>query len=292
MHGTVAVTGGSGKLGRAVTTVLSAAGWQVVNLDVNPAPGSQIPYVKVDLTDYGQVVEALSGIEIVHSGLDAVVHLAAFPRAGLVPNVTTFHNNLLSTFHVFQAATLAKIDNLVWASSETLFGVPFLTAPDYVPLDEDAPIRSEITYSLVKDLEEEMARQYCRRRPQQKMIALRLSYITDDADYVDFPAIEQDPGSRRWNLWAYIDVRDAAQAVLRALEYTVPGFDNFIVANADTVTTRPSSELVEEFFPGAELRRPLEGTESLLDISKARQVLRWEPMHSWRTRVTDRAVHP
>jgi nucleoside-diphosphate-sugar epimerase len=120
MNRTVAVTGGSGKLGRAVVAALIDEGWTVVNFDRVPSPDSRAHFIR-NLTDYGQVVEALSGIDEVHSGVNAVVHLAAIPGATFAPNVATF-DNLVSTFHIFQAAKLFKIHNLVWASSETLLG--------------------------------------------------------------------------------------------------------------------------------------------------------------------------
>jgi nucleoside-diphosphate-sugar epimerase len=129
MNRTVAVTGGSGKLGRAVVAALIEEGWTVVNFDRVPSSDSRARFIRTDLTDYGQVVEALSGIDEVHSGVNAVVHLAAIPGATFAPNVATFDNNLASTFHVFQAAKLFKIHNLIWASSETLLGYPFSNAP-------------------------------------------------------------------------------------------------------------------------------------------------------------------
>ncbi len=127
MDRTVAVTGGSGKLGRAVVAALVEQGWQVVNFDRVPSSGSEARFIRTDFTDFGQVVEAFSGIDEVHRGVDAVVHLAAIPGATFAPNVATFDNNLVSTFHVFQAAKLFKIHNLVWASSETLLGFPSTT---------------------------------------------------------------------------------------------------------------------------------------------------------------------
>jgi nucleoside-diphosphate-sugar epimerase len=282
MAQTVAVTGGSGKLGRCVVTALIADGWRVVNLDRVPAPGSPAHFIRIDLSDFGQLVEGFSGIDEVHQGVGAVVHLAAIPGATFAPNVATFDNNLLSTFHVFQAAKLLKIHNVVWASSETLLGYPFHNPPMYVPLDEDVPPTPEVVYSLAKDLEEEMARQYCRWNPYQKMIGLRFSNVIEPSEYVDFPSFEDDPVSRKWNLWSYIDVRDGAQAVVRALAYDRPGFDNFVITNADTVMSRPSTELMAEFFPRTEFRRPIEGTQALCSIEKARRLLGWEPRHSWR----------
>jgi nucleoside-diphosphate-sugar epimerase len=74
------------------------------------SPDTRARFILTDLTDYGQVVEAFSGIDEVHGGVDAVVHLAAIPGAGFAPNVTTFDNNLLSAFHVLQAAGSAAED--------------------------------------------------------------------------------------------------------------------------------------------------------------------------------------
>lgn len=285
LNRTVAVTGGSGKLGRAVVSALIEQGWTVVNFDRVPSPDTRARFIRTDFTDYGQVVEAFSGIEEVHDGVDAVVHLAAIPGATFAPNVTTFDNNLLSTFHVFQAARLLKIRNVVWASSETLLGYPFDNPPAYVPLDDDVPATPEVVYALAKDLEERMALHYCRWDPQLKMIGLRFSNVINPAEYDQFPSFEDDPASRKWNLWSYIDARDGAQAVVRALDYETPGFDAFVIANSDNVMTRSSANLMAEFFPETEFRSPVDGTQSLISTEKAERVLGWTPQHSWRDEV-------
>ncbi|HEY5845182.1 MAG TPA: NAD(P)-dependent oxidoreductase [Microlunatus sp.] len=280
------MTGGSGKLGRAVVSALIEQGWTVINFDRVPSPDTRARFIRTDFTDYGQVVEALSGIDEVHSGVEAVVHLAAIPGATFAPNVTTFDNNLLSTFHVFQAARLLKIRNLVWASSETLLGYPFTSPPPYVPLDDDVPPTPEVVYAMAKDLEERMAVHYCRWDPQLKLIGLRFSNVIDAAEYAEFPSFENDPASRKWNLWSYIDARDGAQAVVRALDYQTPGFDSFVIANSDNVMTRSSADLMTEFFPDTEFRSPVDGTQSLISTEKARRLLGWAPQHSWRDHVS------
>jgi nucleoside-diphosphate-sugar epimerase len=283
MTGRVAVTGGSGKLGRAVVSHLLEEGWQVVNLDRAAPPADQgCPYVRIDFTDFGQTVEGLTGIQDRHDGFDAVVHLAAVPAPGLIGNAATFANNAPSTYNVFSAAKLAGIRNVVWASSETVLGLPFDTPPPYVPVDEDYPARPESTYSLVKHLEEQMAAQFCRWDPQLKMIGLRFSNVMYPEDYAAFPSYDADPLLRKWNLWGYIDARDGAQAVRRALEHDATGVDVFVIANADTVMSRRSSDLVAEVFPGVPVLHELGEHETLLSIDKARRVLGYEPQQSWR----------
>jgi nucleoside-diphosphate-sugar epimerase len=279
----IAVTGGSGKLGRSVVRRLKDDGHDVVTLDRVGARGSGV--VLIDLTDYGQVADALQGIDEWHSGFDAVVHLAAVPAPGILPDVATFHHNMLATYNVFQAARRAGIRRIVYASSETVLGLPFETPPPYIPVDEEYPARPETTYSLVKKLEETMAAELTRWDPELSITALRFSNVKDPEDYADFPAFDADPALRRWNLWGYIDGRDGAQAVARALEVAPPGFETFIIAAADTVMSRPSAELAAEVFPDVEVVRPLQDRETLLSIEKAKRLLGYAPEHSWRDHV-------
>jgi len=281
----VVVTGGSGKLGRAVVRDLVEHGWQVVNLDA-AAPAEQLcPFVKVDLTDYGQVAEALTAVDDRYPRVDAVVHLAAIPAPGLRPNAATFANNVPASYNVFAAARLAGIRNIVWASSETVLGLPFDTPPPYVPADEEYPPSPESTYSLGKHLEEQMAAQFCRWNPELKMIGLRFSNVMDVADYAEFPSYDADPTLRSWNLWGYIDARDGAQAVRRALDHQGTGADVFVIASPDTVMSRPNDELLKAVYPDVPLRRAVGPHETLLSIDKARRVLGYAPVHSWRDEV-------
>jgi len=278
----VVVTGGSGKLGRAVVTDLVQHGWDVVVLDRAAPADASVTFVPVDLTDYGSVLDAMLGVEERYDTVDAVVHLAAVPAPGLRGDAATFGNNMNATYHVFTAARRAGVKNIVWASSETVLGLPFDTPPPYVPVDEEYPPRPESTYSLVKTLEETMAAQLCRWDPTLKMFGLRFSNVMDPEDYAAFPSFDDDPRLRKWNLWGYIDARDGAQAVRRALEHPGPGLELFIIANADTVMSRPNAELVAEVFPDVEVRGDLGEHDTLLSIDKARRVLGYEPEHSWR----------
>jgi nucleoside-diphosphate-sugar epimerase len=281
----VVVTGGSGKLGRAVVHELLDHGWDVVNLDRVPPAEELCPFVRVDLTDYGQTVGALTAVDDRYARVDAVAHLAAVPAPGLLPNTAVFGNNIASTYHVFSAARLAGIRSIVWASSETVLGLPFETPPPYLPVDEEYQGRPESNYSLAKYLEEELAGQLCRWDPELTMVGLRFSNVMEVADYARFPAFDADPRLRRWNLWSYIDARDGAQAVRKGLEYEAPGREIFVIASPDTVMSRPSAELAAAEFPGVEVRGELGRHESLMSTAKARRLLGYAPRHSWRDHV-------
>jgi nucleoside-diphosphate-sugar epimerase len=280
------VTGGSGKLGRAVVRELLEHDYEVVNLDkTRPAGQSAAPFTQIDLTDFGQTFEALTAIDARYQGVDAVVHLAAIPGPGAAPNAVTFHHNVTASYNVFAAAKAAGVRNVVWASSETLLGLPLDTPPAYIPIDEEHPPRPETSYALGKLMDETMAAQFCRWDPELKMIGLRFSNVMEPHDYALFPGFNDDPSLRKWNLWGYIDARDGAQAVRKALEYQTPGLEIFIIANADTVMTTPSADLAQSVFPGVRVTGELSGVDTMLSITKARRLLGYEPRFSWRTQV-------
>jgi nucleoside-diphosphate-sugar epimerase len=287
--GRVAVTGSSGKLGRAVVDHLVEHGWDVVALDRVASAAANVVSSRVEFTDFGEAVEALSGIDDRHDGVDALVHLAAIPAPGLLPNAATFANNITASYNAYSAAIRAGVRKIVWASSETVLGLPFDEPPPYVPVDEEYPPRPNSTYSLVKTLEEELARQLCRWHPDLSMTALRFSNVMYPEDYAQFPSYDADPQLRRWNLWGYIDARDGAQAVRLALDHDTVGADVFIIANADTVMSRSNDELLAEVFPAVPLSRPVGPHETLLSIDKARRVLGYEPTHSWRNEIANQS---
>ena len=284
----VAVTGGSGKLGRSVVRRLSEDGHDVLNLDRTGTRGRG--FTEVDLRNYGQVLDVILGLVDRHGGFDAIVHLAAIPAPGHAPDAATFENNMLATYNVFQAARRAGVKKLVYASSETVLGLPFDVDPPYIPVDEEYPARPEGTDSLVKHLEEQLAIQLTRWDPELSITGLRFSNVMDPEDYEDFPSFDSDATLRKWNLWGYIDGRDGAQAVARALENARPGFEAFIIANEDTVMSRSSASLAAEVFPGVKVVKELGEHETMLSIDKAKRVLGFAPEHTWRTYHSNRTT--
>jgi nucleoside-diphosphate-sugar epimerase len=281
---TVAVTGGSGKAGRVVVRDLRQRGHRVLNIDLVPSPESphpeaDIPFLRADLTDFGQTLEALSGGHTM-AGIEAVVHLAAIPSPAHATPDQVFRANITSTYTVLSAAARLGLPRVVRASSETTLGLPFKRAPDYVPVDE-AHTYPETSYALSKVLGEEIARQF-HRWNGITIIGLRFSNIMVRTDYERFPTYWDDPNRRKWNLWGYVDESHVAESVRLALEVDINGADNFIIAAADTVMNRPSRELMAEVFPGVPVADHINGHDTLLDISRARKILGYSPTFSWR----------
>ena len=277
----ICVTGAGGKAGRAVVAGLRAHGYQVQATDVVVTRADREGgMLAADLTDYGQAVEALSQA-------DAVVHLANIPAPGLSTPAVTFNRNMTMNFNVFQAAAANKLERVVWASSETTLGLPFDTPPRYAPVDEDHYPLPTSTYALSKVASETVAG-HIAQWSGIPYIALRFSNIMAPADYQRFPQFQHDPYQRKWNLWGYIDERDVAASCRLALEApaeAVRGNPAFIIAATDTVMRRPSAELLAEVYPGVRLTREISEFGTLLAIDRAREVLGFDPAHSWRDHV-------
>jgi nucleoside-diphosphate-sugar epimerase len=271
----VVVTGASGKAGRAVVRILLERDHDVLAVDLVPPREQLSSFLRVDLTEMGQAVECLAGVE-------AVVHLAAIPASGIATEQATFRTNILSTYNVFEAARLLGLHRVVWASSETIFGLPFeREQPAYAPIDEDHPPYPESSYALSKLLSEELARQL-HRWTGTPFVALRFSNIMEPGDYERFPSFWDDARLRRWNLWGYVDARDVALSCVLALERDVSGAQQIIIAAADTVMNRPSRELMAEVYPDVPYR-PTEGDyDALVSSERAQAVLGYSPKYSWR----------
>ena len=201
----IVVTGGSGKAGRWVVRDLRERGHDVLNVDVRHDGSDFGLCALADLADAGQAIELTAGA-------DAIVHLAAIPAPQLRSPAETFRINALSTYNIFAAAERNQVKRVVWASSETVLGLPFDTPPLFAPIDETIEVRPESSYSLSKVLGESMAVQF-NRRTGIPFVGLRISNIMEPADYAQFPTWQADPLIRKWNLWGYVDVRDVAQDV-------------------------------------------------------------------------------
>jgi len=269
----VVVTGGSGKGGRWVVRDLREHGYDVVNVDLIPDGSPNDLFLLTDLTDAGQVHDVVRRA-------DAVVHFAAIPAPGLRPKGETFRINTVSTWNVFHAATEAGVGRVVWASSETVLGLPFDRPPDFAPIDETITPRPESSYALSKLVGETLAEQL-NRQTGTPFVGFRISNIMEPSDYARFGSWQDDARIRKWNLWGYVDARDVAAAVRNALEADTTGAEVCIVAAADTVMNRDSADLMAEVFPDVPLRRPVTGRETLLSIDHARELIGYRPEHRW-----------
>ena len=286
----VVVTGGSGKAGRAAIREFLLRGYDVLNVDVAPPQEAVCHFLRADLTDFGEAVDAL---QLAAGTIDrrrapigtpaAVVHMAGIPAPGLASDATVFQNNLISTYNVFSAATRAGLKRVVWAASETAYGLPFTrTPPAFAPVTEEHRLAPENGYALAKVLCERMATEMNRWNPGTRFVGLRISNIFEEKDYATIGEFSKDPALRKWNLWSWVDSRDVGLACRLAVESDVPGADVFTIAAADTLMKIPSRKLMADQFPDVPITGEIGEFETLLSISKAKQVLGYAPVYTWR----------
>ncbi len=285
-------TGGAGKAGKHVATHLADQGHQVTNADLKPLGHPTVTDLRVDLTDVGETYSALAGLAMMDElelaarpAYDAVVHFAAVPAILLAPDARTYATNVLSTYNVLEAATRLGVRKIVFASSETTYGICFAQGerrPQYLPVDEDHPTVPEDSYAMSKVANEVTARSF-HARTGADIYGLRINNVIEPHEYAErFPDFLVDPSLRRRNIFAYIDTRDLGQMVQRCLEVDGLGYEVFNVANADMSVAATTQEVRDRFYDGVELTREMGRDETFYSIDKARQLLGYEPQHSWR----------
>ncbi|MCI3923814.1 NAD(P)-dependent oxidoreductase [Paenibacillus sp. TRM 82003] len=274
----VVVTGGTGLLGLWIVKEFLASGYEVVNADIRRSEEPGVRTVVTDLENLGEVYGVLQGA-------DAVVHLAAIPQAYTHSNERTFRNNVMTTYNVLEAAAGLGIRKAVIASSESSYGLVFplkRLEPMYVPMDEAHPQYPEDSYGLSKIVNEQTADLFHRRTGMQ-VVSFRLGNVITPTTYANFPSFIHKPEEREVILWSYIDARDAGVACRLAVEAEGLGSVALNLANDETSMDIPTRELLAARYPGVtDIRTPLEGYETLLDSSKAKRLLGWQPQHRWR----------
>jgi nucleoside-diphosphate-sugar epimerase len=286
-------TGGSGKAGRHAIEYLVGEGHRVTNGDLVPAGLDHVPDLRVDLTDAGQVFDALSAYAR-HRELDAgtgvprydaVVHFAAIPAILIRPDNETYRVNTLSTYNVLDAAVKLGIPKVVFASSETTYGICFADGevkPQYVPVDEEHPTVPEDSYAMSKVVNEVTARSF-QARSGIDVYGLRINNVIEPDEYATkFPAFIDDPALRRRNIFAYIDARDLGHIVDCCLRTDGLGYEVFNVSNDDTSVGITSAEVRRRFYEGVPVTRAMGEYETFYANDKAKRLVGFSPRHSWR----------
>lgn len=276
----VLVTGASGRLGQMTARELTDHGHEVTGVDRVP-PAKPLPsrFVQVDLREVGQVAYAMQGC-------DAVIHLGAIVSPYRNPDELVFANNTQATYCVVQAASLLGIKRAAIASSISSYGHdwdPEVSTYAWAPVDESYPQRTKDPYGLGKLVDEHTARMFC-DRDGATIAAFRFSWISRADEFRQAAAMRETPdrpdGLRR--LWSYVDIRDAARACRLAIEAAPFGFAALNITAADTLLDLPTEEAIRRYAPRTEIRAPIAGGRTPFDLSRARQLIGWEPRHSWR----------
>ncbi|GHJ42401.1 NAD(P)-dependent oxidoreductase [Streptomyces sp. TS71-3] len=283
----ILVTGAAGHIGQHVLTELLAAGHTVVATDRVPLDDSRPERVHVgDLQDPELVRKAMDGAE-------AVVHLGAIPHPDPDDPSALFAHNCHTAHRVFEEAGRAGVRRVAAASSLSALGLawsPVPVSPLYVPIDEEHPTLVRDSYGLSKLVLEEVART-AHRLWGMDVVCMRFPF-TGSGERLErqLAAVAADPGAHRHDLWGWLDTRDAAAAVRRAVEADVRGCHVINVAAPDTSSPLTSAELMDTHYPGVPAFLPLADHTSLYDTSACERLLGFVPQHSWRRAAGPRAA--
>ncbi len=291
-------TGGSGKAGRHVIAHLVERGYTVTNADLAPLNMPGVADLRIDLTDAGHVFNALYAFargEEQEAGTgtpryDAIVHFAAVPSLMLRPDNETYQVNVASTYNILDAAAKLGIKKVIFASSETTYGICFYDGekkPAYIPIDEKHPTIPQDSYAMSKVVNEVTARSF-QERTGFDIYGLRINNVIEPHEYAEkFPPFMKDAELRRRNIFAYIDARDLGHMVDRCLQTDGLGYEVFNVSNDDMSVSLTSDEVIARFYQGVAKRRDMGRDETFFANDKAKRMLGFAPKHSWREVLND-----
>lgn len=285
-------TGGSGKAGRHVCRYLRDQGHRVVNVDLTPLNEPGIDDLIADVTDSGSmfnVMTSYAGFDELEPGtgvpaFDAVVHFAAVPRILIRPDHETFRVNTIGTYNTLEAAVKLGIRKIIFASSETTYGVCFADGdlcPDSLPVEETHDTNPMDSYGLSKVVNEKTARAF-QNRSGFDIYGLRIGNVIEPDEYDRFPGFFENPETRLRNIFCYIDARDLGQIVDRCLHTDGLGFEVFNAGNDTNSVDMPNDQIIERFYPDVPLTRDLDPHEALFSNRKIREVLGFKEQHNWR----------
>ena len=285
-------TGGSGKAGKHCIDYLRDQGHTILNVDLIDLGHDSVQTRLADITDAGQIFDVMSSYANYHEldlgqgvpKFDAVIHFAAIPRLMMTSDNECYRVNTLGTYNVLDAAIKFGIKKVIFASSETTYGVCFADGevkPDYLPIDENHPTIPQDSYAMSKVVNEATAKSF-QRRSGIDIYGLRINNVIEPHEYKEkFPAYMENPDLRRRNIFSYIDARDLGQMVQKCLDTDGLGYEVFNVSNDDHSVGLSSEELIETYYQGVEIKTP-KVPESFYTNEKAKQLLGFQPCHGWR----------
>ena len=285
-------TGASGKAGKHVAAYLIQKGHSVLNADITQVNQEGLDYLKVDVTDPAQVFSSMSAHmnrdelrqRQTPLGYDAVVHFAAIPRILQASDIETYKVNVMGTYNIIEAAVKLGIQKIIFASSETVYGLCFShnkPVPLSLPILEEDETRPMDSYAMSKVVNEVTAKAF-QRRTGIDIYGLRIGNVVEPDEYHLFEGFCKNPGVRLPNAFNYIDARDLGQAVDLCLSKDGLGYEVFNVSNDQNSVSLTTEDLLKRFYPEVPLKRDVDPYECLFSNEKIKKLLGFAPQHDWR----------
>jgi UDP-glucose 4-epimerase len=270
----IALTGASGRIGRAIAAKALAQGHSLVCIDRVESPEEEsrdrLRFVQADMSDYDTLVAAFEGC-------DAMIHMAAIPSPGRHPDHIVHNNNVVGSYNALRAAAEQGIMRICQASSVNAIGHSYSREPryDYFPLDETHPNYSEDPYSLSKWICEQQADSFVRRYENMRIASMRFHLVVPErANAASIFNADGPPVAK--HLWAWTRLDAAADACLLSLDAPFRGHEVFYIVAPDTIVDVPSQELAAKYFPDVPITGDLSGHRSFFSSAKAERMLGWK----------------
>jgi len=272
----IAVTGGSGELGRNLIPYLLEQGHSVVSIDrflppaAQRAPEGMPAYVVADTRNFGEVVAAIRGCE-------ALIHLAAHINPWKHPDPVVYTDNTAGSYNALSAAATLGLKRICLASSINAIGGAFSRSPryDYFPLDEQHPTYAEDPYSLSKWVLEQQADAFARRYEWMSIASLRFHWLLDSRERAVQETSAFGATAIR-HLWAYTLLTEANRACLLSVTADFAGHEAFYIVAPRTAASEPSLDLARQHYPNTPIRGDLSGHNGFFNCAKAERLLKWK----------------
>jgi nucleoside-diphosphate-sugar epimerase len=273
---TVAVTGGSGRLGQAVLRELHTQGYQTRNLDVVDDGGLSDQFTRGDILDEEGLAEWLRGC-------DGLVHLAAIPAPGIVSADQLTLVNVVGTVRVLRQAAQAGIRQMVLASSASALGLAWgrRFMPQYLPIDEAHPLQPEEEYGVSKAAMEVYAAAFARHYALHVALLRFPTIVSDDMRQSLVSQFERDPEWAARLLWSYVELGDAARACRCGLHLEAIGAKAYYITAANHLAGSQLESLLNAYYPGVPRTEAFRWEASLISSAAAERELGWRPTVAW-----------
>ena len=267
----IAITGSSGRIGRAIFAAVVRAGYSPVGIDRSPA---SVTHHVGDIRDPAFVTSALVGCK-------AVIHTAALhaPHVGIASEAEFVTINEDATRIIFDAALAAGASRFVFTSTTALYGEA-IQPHQCRWIDEDTPPVPRTIYHTTKlPAECWLEQQQGRGMP---IYVLRMSRC--------FP----EPADRAaaYRLHRGIDARDVADGHVRALTHQGRTFQRFILSGASPFLPEDCPMLAHDAASILRLRAPADhafleargwsfpaSIDRVYSPAKAQALLGWTPRY-------------
>ena len=280
----VLLTGAAGRLGSATFAELVAAGHDVRATDAQTRQGLPGRVRVLDLMNREAAYELVEDVE-------AVVHIANHPNAHVSNAQRVFNDNVTMNMNVFQAAVEVGVKRIIYASSVQATtggrmhdnGAGAKSVLPYLPLDGEIPQCPGNHYALSKCVGEQQLQYFVRYRGLGSAVAIRFPMLMPRAWFGDWRTQHSDPKHLHRHTpldeaFTWVSMEDGARLMAAVVKAELPGYRCYFPAHPTPRVRLSVAELIQRFYSGIPLRKPLEQTRSLVDISRITAETGWTPV--------------